>query len=73
MEPQPDDEIDDIPSPHKDLHGVANDTSVAPNLSQDAIRSISEMLKQNPTKRKDVTLNISPRKKQKRHQKMKNG
>ena len=53
VEPQPDDDIDDITSPHKDLHEVANHTSVEPNLSQDAIRSISEMLKQSP-KRKHV-------------------
>ena len=71
VEPQTDDDEDETPSPQNEKQRVNNDSSFAPNLSQDAIRSISEMLKQIP-KRKQVTLNISPRNKQKRHQKMKN-
>ena len=42
------------------------------DISAEAVRTISEMLKQNP-KRKQVSLNISPRNRLKRHKRMKTG
>ena len=74
VEPQPGEESDDS-SPPKEISGEStNDSAGGQNLSKDAIRSITEMLKQNQIpKRKQITLNISPRSKQKRHQRMKMG
>ena len=75
VEPQLDDEIDEHPPPFEEHPAESNiESATAQNLSKDAIRSITEMLKQNQNpKRKHVTLNISPRSKQKRHQRMKMG
>ena len=75
VEPQADDdESDDGNSSPKEpsVGESSNDHGVDQNLSKDAIKSITEMLKQNP-KRKNISLNISPKNKQKRHQKMKVG
>ena len=47
---------------------------ISKEVSAEAVRTIAEMLKQNPRRmRKHVSLNISPRNKQKRHQRMKTG
>ena len=75
VEPQADDDESDNgnSSPKEPSVGESsNDHGVGQNLSKDAIKSITEMLKQNP-KRKNISLNISPKNKQKRHQKMKVG
>ena len=48
--------------------------ATAQTLSRDSIRSIAQMLNQNQNpRRKQVSLNISPSRKQKRHQRMKTG
>ena len=47
---------------------------ISKEMSAEALKSIAEMLKQNPRRmRKHVSLNISPRNKQRRHQRMKTG
>ena len=73
VEAQPDDHLDnEEDSENSTKEPSPEHLSTAPNLSSEAIRSITDMLKQKP-KRKTVTLNISTRNKQKRHQKMKSG
>ena len=73
VEAQPDDHLDnEEDSENSTKEPSPEHLSTAPNLSSEAIRSITDMLKQKP-KRKTVTLNISPRNKQTRHQKMKSG
>ena len=72
VEPQPDDNLDNEDSDNSNKEPSPEPLSTAPNLSSEAIRSITDMLKQKP-KRKSVTLNISPRNKLKRHQRMKSG
>ena len=53
------------------LADTANCENLPPNISEETIRSITEILKNNPT-RKRVALNISPKNK-KRNKKMKSG
>ena len=73
VEPQPDEENEEFSPPAFDENQTDSNMELT-TLSKDAIRSIAEMLKQNQNpKRKQVTLNISPRGKQKRHQRMKTG
>ena len=69
VEPQDDDDNGHITG--EDSEPSQSPPNLTANLSKDAIKSITDMLKQNP-KRSQLRLNVSPKTKKKRHTKMKN-
>ena len=71
LEVEPQDDADDEHNQGGDSELNLSSQNLTSSLSKDAIKSITDMLKQNP-KRSQLKLNVSPRTKKKRHTKMKN-